>query len=341
MLNPVRNEVPADRKPVAVKIAGAGRGATHVMPFLAELDRGSMALAIRPEVISPRADELARIAALAKAHGLDIITTEAKIQDVLAAAPPGSVEPLIINVDRPRVAAEALAKAAESNRPVLLHMFLQLPGRPLMLIAAILTRYQKQLKRDLATFFEVLGKVTAPNGSDAVFGDGAPADNIELEPAQRAWINDHIATNLLKVVVDLEPNTAPVQMVVGGEARTLLLVKSPNGFRSIEDVEADVTEHLIVPLERGKDFVVAEIGRDAIRFHDGRLRTDGRLIIRSGRPTEPEAVETEGTSVPAILRPFRALFPPPAPTPTRERVFEESRFGRQTVTRMNASFTSD
>ena len=225
-------------------------------------------------------------------------------------------------------------------------MFIQVPGGPHTLIAAVLTRYENRLKRDLATFFEVLATVTAPGGSSALFGDDAPADNLELEPAQRAWINEHIASNLLKVVVDLEPNTAPVQIVIGGEARTLLLVESPDGFRSNEALVTALTERLIVPLERGKDFVVAEIAPDAIRFHDGRLRTDGRLVLKDRRRAVEDAPDDElPVRTASILRPIRALLGasplsevtpprPEAPPPLPD-------FDPQTVTRSNAAYTSD
>jgi hypothetical protein len=280
------------RRPVQIQIAGAGRGYAHMLPFLADLDRTSNAIAIRPTVISPRPDELERASTLAASHGLAIATREAKIEHVLTRGTTDDKEPLILLVDRAAAAVAPLEVAAESNLPVLLYMFLQLPGMPLALIASVLTEYDRRTKVELAMFFRELDAATGPGGSSTVFGGGAPAANVESEPNMRAWLNEHARENLLKVVVGLPPNAPPLQIVVGGEARTLLIEDSRDGFRTTEDLTAAVRDHLRVPLERGKAFVVAEVGPAAIRFHDGWLRTTGELVVKE-RPVRPASPEPD------------------------------------------------
>lgn len=271
-------------------IAGSGRGASSILPFFGVMEKTSTAIEPRPCFVSPRADQLDRIRALADEQQLSVRTVEAKIEDVITKPEMGSA-PLILTLDSPRAVAAALGAAAETLVAILIYIFFQMQDGALIAMAAILTRHDTQLKRQLALFFHAVAGVTLHSGSAAVFGEDAPAANIELEAFLRDWFGHHMATNLQKVIVDLDPNTAPVQVSRDGTTVMPFLVEdSTDGFKTIDALRTSVLENLVTPLERGKDLVIAEVGPNAVRFHDGRLRLDGALVIRTRETNrEPDA----------------------------------------------------
>jgi hypothetical protein len=262
-------------------VAGSGRGASSILPFFGAMQRTSTAIEPRPYFVSPRADQLDRIRALGDEQQLSVRTVEAKIEDVITTPDMGTA-PLILTLDSPRAVAAALDATAETFVAILIYIFFQMQDGALIAMAAILTRQDTQLKRQLALFFHTVADVTVRSGSAAVFGEDAPAANIELEDFLRDWIGHHMATNLQKVIVDLEPNTAPIQVSRDGTTVMPFLVEvSTDGFKTIDALRTSVLGNLVAPLERGKDLVIAEVGPNAVRFHDARLRTDGSLVIRT------------------------------------------------------------
>ncbi len=292
---------PRPRTVLEPLIGGSNRGASAILPFFTAINETSSAIEVRPRVVSPRPDQLARIQQLGASRHLSLVTHEAKIEDVITAEGADASAPLILTLDSPNAIFVALTVAALTNRSILLYVFFQMGRGGLVSLAAILTRHDDQLKRQLAMFFAALGGVTVRTGSAAVFGEDAPAANHDMEEFLRDWIGHHMATNLQKVIVDLEPNTAPIQVSRDGEkAMTFLIEDSRDGFKTVDALRTSVLDNLVLPLERGKDLLVAEVGPEGVRFHDARLRLDGSFDLRT---TETNGVPDADRQTASITNP--------------------------------------
>jgi len=275
------------RSRVEVMTAGANRGARLMQPAIANFNRASARFALAPIYVDPVPERALALVREGARRGVTATAVEARIEDVLSSED-RSHSPLIVSVDNPYAVASALESA--EGRPVLVYLLVRMPSQELMGIRAVI-RSDDDRERELAArFFRALGKLTARSGASAVVGvDGRP-EHIALEPAYRAWFAEHMQSNMTKLVANIAPENDPLEITVDGRKTMSLMVKeSGPAWSDPSELARAIVEHPLMPITRGRDFAIGEIGPDGVRMHVLRVRaTDGKPAINARAVVTPE-----------------------------------------------------
>jgi hypothetical protein len=278
-------------QPVRVEVltAGANRGARLMQPAIGAFNRASTRFALTPVYVDPVPERAAQLAREGTLRGISSQSIEARIEEVLPARRNDKF-PLIVSVDNPQAVASALESASDVGRPVLIYLLVRMPNQELLGIRAVLQEGDVESRRLGARFFRKLGEVTARSGASAVVGAQGRPEHLALEPAYRAWFAEHMNANMTKLVAHTQPESDPFEVTTDGRTTMSLMLKdSSGGWTDPTDLARAIVEHPTMPITRGHDFMVGEIGADGVRFHVLRVRaTDGKPAIKASAVASPE-----------------------------------------------------
>src|SRR5947207_2516534 len=252
-------------QPVRVEVltAGANRGARLMQPAIGAFNRASTRFALTPVYVDPVPERAAQLAREGTLRGIASQSIEARIEEVLPARREDNF-PLIVSVDNPQAVASALESASDASRPVLIYLLVRMPNQELLGIRAVLQEGDVESRRLGARFFRKLGEVTARSGASAVVGAQGRPEHLALEPAYRAWFAEHMNANMTKLVAHTQPESDPFEVTTDGrKTMSLMLKDSTGGWTDPTDLARAIVEHPTMPITRGRDFMVGEIGADA------------------------------------------------------------------------------
>lgn len=302
------------RTQLMTRVVGRNVGGRHVNNTIADLNAVSPSVEIAVRGIDVNPNNLMRTAVDVAHRGLTYEPHHGRGEDLVEREAASAEQPIILATDDPRANARICAAAADAGCAVLCYLLIRLPSKKLVGLTAVLPRDAADDKLDLALFLGGLALVTVRRGSRAVIGDMGLPEHAFLEPHFRLLFKEHLAANLTKVLFDLDPEAAPIEVSFDGEARMPLVVaNSRTGWRPPDVLARDIVERPSVPLEPGKDLCIGEVGPDGIRLHVARLRAvDGAISVNETAVVDAAAFED-------ALR----------------------RAERQTVTRTNPAFTTD
>jgi hypothetical protein len=299
-----------------------------MQPALAEFNRASTRFSLAPVYVDPVPERAAALAREGLQRGLPSRAIEARIEEVLPTLK-GDKFPLIVSVDNPTAVATALEAAATGGRPVLIYFLVRMPNDELLGIRAVLREDDVEQQQLGARFFRKLAEVTARSGAAAVVGENGRPEHLALEPAYRAWFAEHMNTNMTKLVAHIEPESDPFEVTLDGKTTmSLMLKESTAGWTDPSELARAIVENPAMPVMRGKDFAVGEIGPDGIRVHVVRVRaTDGKAAIDASAAVSPEAYRAADAERQEAIR--------------RQLADTVARAERQTVSRTQPVVTTD
>jgi hypothetical protein len=313
---------------IEVLTAGANRGTRLMQPAIGAFNRASTRFALTPVYVDPVPERAATLAREGVLHGIGSRSIEARIEEVLPARS-GEHFPLIVSVDNPHAVATALEAASSGQRPVLVYFLVRMPNEELLGIRAVLQEGDVENQRIGARFFRKLGEVTARSGASAVVGNQGRPEHLALEPAYRAWFAEHMNANMTKLVAHTQPESDPFEVTTDGrKTMSLMLKDSTSGWTDPSDLARAIVEHPSMPITRGRDFAVGEIGPDGVRLHVLRVRaTDGKAAINASAIVSPDAYRAADAERRDAIR--------------RQLAEAVARAERQTVSRTRPIFTTD
>jgi hypothetical protein len=318
---------PNARARVEVFTAGANRGARLMQPAIGAFNRASTRFTLAPVYVDPIPERAAALAREGSAHGIPSRAVEARIEEIVTADE--SRTPLIVSVDNAHAIASVLEAIKIDERSVLIYFLVRMPNEELLGIRAVLKEGDGEHQRLGAHFFRNLGEVTARSGASAVVGTQGRPEHLALEPAYRAWFADHMQSNMTKIVARTQPENDPYEITTDGrKTLSLMLRESVSGWSDPSELARSIVEHPSMPIARGRDFAVGEIGPDGVRVHVLRVRaTDGKPAINASAIVTPEAYRAADAERREAIR--------------RQLAEAVMRAERQTVSRTRPIFTTD
>jgi hypothetical protein len=265
-----------------VLFAGANAGATAAVAVLADANGRTHDTEFAVHVVDPNGENLSRFVALATARGISVTSEPQPIEAVLATRTDDA--PLGIFIDAPASIATALEAGARTGRPMLLYVAILLGTGDLLGLRSVLTASNTALALQLAALFQAMSGATIRSGAGAVFGVEASPRSIGLEPLVRAWFASHMLANIYKLLYNLPPVSAPIEVTRDGNASMPLLIHdSRAGWADPQTLAESVLQRPVMPIDLGTDVVVAEIGPEGdVRLHEARRRrTDRQIALRN------------------------------------------------------------
>jgi hypothetical protein len=286
-------------KPVI--FAGANAGGTAAAGILADANGRAHDTEFTLDVIDPNGENLSRFAAFAASRSLTITTQQQPIEVALAGRTDDA--PLGIFIDNPASIAASLEEGARTKRPMLLYVAILLSTGDLLGLRAVFTSAQAALALQLALFFRAVSGATVRSGASAVFGSDAAPRSVGLEPLIRGWFSAHLVSNVYKLLYNLPPVSAPIEVTRDGtKALPLIFHDSPTGWDEPQALAERVLARPPMPLELGADLMIAEIGPDNdVRLHEARRRrSDRQIALRNA--SVPTVVDTGWPSLVTAVR---------------------------------------
>jgi len=316
-----------NREIIPVRNGGAGRGARLLLPAIQEFNQRSERFAIEPWYVDPAPSRAKDLVAEARSAGVHARASEGRIEDFVRRARSRRPSPIILNLDRPLALAKVLGVAAETDQPVLAYMLLRTPSEELYGLRLVFQGHENDLKRQAARFFEALARVVARSGASFIVGNGGRPEHIATEPAYRLWFAQHMQANVPKVAGQAEPEASPFEVTRDGTSTLCLtIVENKRAWANPASLAQEVISDPPLPLIRGQDFAVGEVGPDGVRIHRVRLRkTDGKVAIRGSTLVNPEAIAAAEERERARRELERAL----------------SKAEHDTISRVRPAFTTD
>jgi hypothetical protein len=313
---------------INVITAGANRGARLMQPAIAAFNRASNRFSLVPVYADPVPERAMALVREGAARGLTARSVEARIEEILP-SPELKHAPLILSVDNAATIAVALDEVRLAERPVLIYFLVRLPNEELLGIRAVLQEGDEAQQRLGAEFFRRLAEVTARSGASAVVGVNGRPEHLALEPAYRAWFAEHMNSNMTKIVARIRPESDPFEVTTNGrQTMTLLLADRHKGWADPSQLARSIVENPVIAIARGRDFAVAELGPDGVRFHIVRVRvTDGKPALNASAIVTPEAYRTADAERREAAR--------------RQLAEALARAERQTVSKTRPVFTTD
>jgi hypothetical protein len=265
-----------------VLFAGANAGGTAAVGVLADANGRTCDTEFAVHVADPNGENLSRLVSLATARGLSVTSEQQPIETVLATRTDDA--PLGIFIDAPASIATALDAGARAGRPMLLYVAILLGTGDLLGLRAVLTASNAALSVQLAALFHAMSSATIRSGAGAVFGVEASPRSMGLEPLIRAWFASHMLANIYKLLYNLPPVSAPIEVTRDGNVSMPLLIHdSRGGWADPQTLAQGVLSRPVMPIDLGTDVVIAEIGPDDdVRLHEARRRrTDRQIALRN------------------------------------------------------------
>jgi hypothetical protein len=165
------------------------------------------------------------------------------------------------------------------HRPLLLYLIIRLPNKDLVGLTAVLPKDAVEKKLALTAFLLALADCTVRKGFRAVLGEDGLPEHVFREPHYRQLFRAHLTDNLPRLLWDLEPEAAPIEVTFDGQTRMPFLVEdSRTGWRDAGALAKDVLARPSVSIAPGKDLCIGEVGPDGIRLHTARYRALDRAL---------------------------------------------------------------
>jgi hypothetical protein len=299
-----------------------------MQPTIGAFNRASTRFALDPIYIDPVPERAAALAREGIMRGIQSRAVEARIEEVVPNRD-HKRSPLIVSVDNAHAIARTLDATKGDDRPVLIYFLVRMPNEELLGIRAVLQESDIEPRALGARFFRALGDVTARSGAAAVVGNQGRPEHIALEPAYRAWFAEHMQSNMTKIVARTQPENDPFEITTDGrKTLSLMLRDSVNAWADPTELARSIVEHPSMPIARGRDFAVGEIGPDGLRLHVLRVRaTDGQPAINASAVVTPDAYRAADAERRQAIR--------------RQLAEAVARAERQTVSRTRPIFTTD
>jgi hypothetical protein len=269
---------------VDVDLDGLNHGGIHAINTVASMNAASPSVELKVRGIDPNPNAIHHAQVAAAERGVQLASIHGRLEDVHAAeGAMASGRPMILATDDALADAHGLLLAAEHGRAVLLYLLIRLPTMALVGVTAVLMKADTELKIALAAFLTTLSDATVRKGSRAVLGDQALPAHVFLEPHFRLFFREHLAENLARLVWDLEPEAAPIEVSYDGEKRLpLVIIDSRGGWRDAGALAREVLARPLVAIEPGKDLCIGEVGPDGLRLHLTRYGVLDRTISVHG-----------------------------------------------------------
>jgi hypothetical protein len=277
-----------------IDVGGLNRGGRHAMDTIDLFNQASPLVTLGVNGYEMNPNRIHEAGAFAAERGLRLATHHGRVQDFVAADGVKAADrPIIIAVDDARSAAEVCAMCASFNRAVLLYLIIRLPNKQLVGLTAVLRKEDAQEKVALTALLLALSECTVRKGHRAVLGDDGLPEHVFQEPHYRQLFRAHLTDNLPRLLWDLEPEAAPIEVTFNGDTRMPLLIEdSRAGWRDATTLARDVLARPSVPIAPGKDLCVGEVGPDGIRLHTARYRAlDRGLSVNATSVIDTAAFE--------------------------------------------------
>lgn len=272
--------VARERETIPILNGGCGRGAAKNLAAIAAFNRKSTRFRIEPTYADPAPGRVDVLLAEAERQGVEAFGVESRVEEV-ALGREDDRSPLVLQIDRASDIAKTLAAIEAANRVVFVYLLVKRPNGHLMGLRVFLRAGGKVEGAIAERFFRQLGEFTLPNGSAALFGDGADSEDLAREPLFRAWFAEHLTKNLPKAVSGLDPECAPFEVTTDGRTTKTLHLVGSDTFRDPVDLAEAIIEHPTSPIQKGRDFEIGEFTPAGVRFATIRLRkTDGKLAVQ-------------------------------------------------------------
>jgi hypothetical protein len=299
-----------------------------MQPAIGAFNRASSRFTLAPVYVDPVPERAATLAREGMARGIASSALEARIEEVIPARD-RKHWPLIMSVDNAHAIASALEAVDIKERPVLIYLLVRMPNEELLGIRVVLQEGDALHQKLGARFFRALGDVTARSGAAAVVGNQGRPEHLALEPAYRAWFAEHMNANMTKIVARTQPESDPFEVTLDGrKTLSMMLRDSGSGWTDPTDLARAIVEHPSMPVVRGRDFAVGEVGPDGVRIHVLRMRaTDGKAAINASAIVTPDAYRAADAERREAIR--------------RQLAEAVARAERQTVSRTRPVFTTD
>ena len=275
---------------VQVLVGGGNRGARESLPFLAEIDRGSSATTLEVLFADPVAGRALARRDQAITLGMKAEAVEATVENVVRERNLGRA-PIVFHLDRPEAVAAALLDENTVDAAVLAYFLVRLPDRKMWLLRITLAPRDLEARRLVIKLLARLGEYAPRRGSASMLGEGGDVAHAAMEGVLRRSVGEHLAENLPKLIAGTLPNAEPVEMTSDGTTVFPVLIKeSPEWVDPLVLVE-EIMKAPPMPVLRGQGFIVAELGPDAVRFHECKRRViDGQFALNEQALVEPEPV---------------------------------------------------
>jgi hypothetical protein len=263
-----------------VDLGGLHRGGQHAMDTITAWNRDSSTATLGVNGFDPNPNRVHDAVAYAASGNLSLVTHLGRVQDSVAAdGANGAGRPIIIAVDDARSGAEVCAMCASFGRALLLYLIIRLPNKQLVGLTAVLRKDDVEEKLALAAFLLALATCTVRKGHRAVLGDEGLPEHVFREPHYRQLFRAHLTDNLPRLLWDLEPEAAPIEVTFDGDTRIPFLIEdSRDGWRDATTLARDVLARPSVSIAPGKDLCIGEVGPDGIRLHTARYRVLDRAL---------------------------------------------------------------
>jgi hypothetical protein len=283
------------RTQIVVDIGGVHRGGEEALATIAGWNASSPDVELSIRGIDQNPNRLREATAVAARLGLPFTAHRGRVQDVIAADGVALTERLLIMAtDDARADAETCVVAAETPRPFLLYLIIRLPNKDLLGLSAVLPKAATDLKLALSVFLFALADCTVQRGFSAVLGAEGLPEHVFRGPHYRSLFRAHLADNIPRLLWELEPEAAPIEVTFDGEARLPFLIEdSRAGWRDAASLAREVLARPSVVIAPGKDLCIGEVGPDGIRLHIARYRAVDRALSLNETPVIDEAAMEE------------------------------------------------
>lgn len=279
---------PAAKKRIDVLNAGGNRGALANLQAFVDFNAKSHGTELVVTNADPVLGRSHALAARAATMGLTVIPVQARFEDIAATAPAG---PLIGNLDKPSGLLALLKTGLRQGRAVLAYLIVRLPsGRLWGWMFAIAAGDDAGFAQAIMLVERLVG-LTERGGSSGFFGATAEPASVLLEEPMRAAFARHTALNLAKIAASIELDVMPLEITDNGiESRGLHVVKNTT-WANPDELAYQVIDHAASPIAKGKPFVVAEVTREGIRFHESMRTTEGSVYVETSSSLDQHSVD--------------------------------------------------
>ena len=273
---PLRNIVP-------LLVAGNGRGARAMLPFIEKHNRTSTSTELVLACVEPVPGKGAAFSEEAVKRGVRARAVESTIEQVLESTKFENALVVYSAVDRPGAVRAAVDGARARNLPVLGYFLLAFPEptRKLLGVRFVVRPDEPHAHAQLTVFLDALQAAVPRGSSRDVFGDGVGFDHRMAEPVIRSGFVEHLTRNAPKVIAGLEPESPCLEIAGTERVSTLHVVDHRDAWASTGVLWSDFLNRPDVTLRRGSSLVVAEVGPGpGLRLHQATVRvSDGGLTF--------------------------------------------------------------
>lgn len=263
------------KRRVPLDIGGANRGATAALDGLAEFNATSAGLELVPTYIDPVPGRAASLAMVARDRGIIANHVEGRIEDQ-----PATPDVRVYHLDRPGSIATGIERDIAARRPLLGYLVVLLPSGAVAGVR-MAVHDDHDAAREAILLLRGLERVTARRGGRAIFGESGDVRHARLEPLIRGWFAEHSTNWIGKLAAGVEADGFPLEITFDGIETLSLHVVTSDAPSDPNDLAERVLASPNAPVGRGSRFMIVELLPDAVRFHEIRYRTDGRILVRA------------------------------------------------------------